>query len=130
MATGTVKWFNDAKGYGFIAPDEGGKDLFVHHSNILGDGFKTLEEGQADVSWFLHGGTPGRRPRPCHQPSAAVRELERDAVDRQDDPERRHLDLQLALRQLSSRGSQRIFRGRFALRKFRTSERANTTPCS
>ena len=40
MATGTVKWFNDAKGYGFIAPDEGGKDLFVHHSNIAGDGFR------------------------------------------------------------------------------------------
>ena len=45
MATGTVKWFNDAKGYGFIAPEEGGKDLFVHHSNIAGTGFKSLEEG-------------------------------------------------------------------------------------
>ena len=44
MATGTVKWFNDAKGYGFIAPDEGGKDLFVHHTNIAGSGFKTLSE--------------------------------------------------------------------------------------
>ena len=44
MATGTVKWFNDAKGYGFITPEGGGKDLFGHFSNILGDGFKTLTE--------------------------------------------------------------------------------------
>jgi cold shock protein len=46
MATGTVKWFNDAKGYGFITPDAGGEDLFAHFSEVRVDGFKTLAEGQ------------------------------------------------------------------------------------
>ena len=58
MATGTVKWFNDAKGYGFIAPDEGGKDLFVHFSNISGDGFKTLTEN-AKVEYEAREGSKG-----------------------------------------------------------------------
>ncbi|HEV2357908.1 MAG TPA: cold-shock protein [bacterium] len=46
MATGTVKWFNAEKGYGFITPEDGSKDLFVHFSAIQGDGYKTLNEGQ------------------------------------------------------------------------------------
>jgi CspA family cold shock protein len=46
MAQGTVKWFNDAKGFGFITPDDGGKDLFAHFSEIQGGGFRSLQEGQ------------------------------------------------------------------------------------
>jgi cold shock protein len=46
MATGTVKWFNGEKGYGFITPEDGTKDLFVHFSAIQGDGYRTLNEGQ------------------------------------------------------------------------------------
>jgi CspA family cold shock protein len=58
MPTGTVKWFNDAKGFGFITPDDGGKDLFVHHSAIGGSGFKSLEEG-AKVEYEADEGPKG-----------------------------------------------------------------------
>ena len=58
MHTGTVKWFNDSKGFGFIAPTEGGDDVFVHYSAIKGDGFKSLSEGQS-VSYELQTGPKG-----------------------------------------------------------------------
>jgi CspA family cold shock protein len=58
MATGTVKWFNDSKGYGFITPDAGGKDVFVHHSAILGSGFRSLREG-AKVEFETADGAKG-----------------------------------------------------------------------
>jgi CspA family cold shock protein len=58
MATGTVKWFNADKGYGFITPTDGGEDLFVHHSAIVGDGFKTLAES-AQVQYEAEKGEKG-----------------------------------------------------------------------
>jgi CspA family cold shock protein len=60
MSTGTVKWFNDAKGYGFITPDEGGEDLFAHFSAIQMNGFKTLKEGQK-VSFEIVQGPKGKQ---------------------------------------------------------------------
>ena len=58
MSTGTVKWFNDSKGFGFITPDDGGKVLFVHFSAIQSNGFKTLEENQK-VSYDVTSGPKG-----------------------------------------------------------------------
>ncbi|MHC4636178.1 MAG: cold-shock protein [Planctomycetota bacterium] len=60
MSTGTVKWFNESKGYGFITPDDGGSDLFVHHSEVKVDGYASLNEGQK-VEFELGQGKKG----PC-----------------------------------------------------------------
>jgi CspA family cold shock protein len=58
MVTGTVKWFNESKGFGFISPDDGSKDVFVHFSAIASDGFRTLAEGQ-QVSFDVEQGPKG-----------------------------------------------------------------------
>ena len=63
MSTGTVKWFDAGKGYGFITPEDGGKDLFVHHSEIQTDGYATLNDGQ-QVEYEVGQGQKG----PCGQP--------------------------------------------------------------
>ena len=60
MASGTVKWFNDAKGFGFITPDDGGEDLFAHFSEVKAEGFKTLQEGQK-VSFEVKQGPKGKQ---------------------------------------------------------------------
>ena len=66
LATGTVKWFSDEKGYGFITPDDGSKDLFVHHTGISGEGFKSLSEG-AKVEFEATEGQKGPQATNVHR---------------------------------------------------------------
>ena len=70
MPTGTVKWFSDEKGFGFITPDEGSRDLFVHHSSIQADGYRSLAEG-AKVSYEEEAGPKG--PKADQRPEALAR---------------------------------------------------------
>jgi cold shock protein len=65
MATGTVKWFSDEKGFGFITPDDEGKDVFVHHSAIAGGGFRSLAEG-AKVEYEVQEGPKGLNAANVH----------------------------------------------------------------
>ena len=64
---GTIKWFNDAKGFGFITPDNGGEDVFVHFSAISGEGFKTLKEGES-VEFEITDGPKGKQAQNVSKP--------------------------------------------------------------
>lgn len=87
MATGTVKWFNDAKGFGFIEPDAGGSDVFAHFSAIAMDGFKTLKQG-ARVDYDLITGPKGllaqniRAPESTNSLPSAVPEKEPESASK------------------------------------------------
>ncbi len=80
MPQGTVKWFNEEKGYGFITPDGGGEDLFVHHTGIAGSGFKSLEEG-ASVSYEVTQGKKGMQAVNVSKGSTTYRPDSRDTGD-------------------------------------------------
>ncbi len=80
MPQGTVKWFNEDKGYGFIAPDDGSEDLFVHHTGIVGSGFKSLEEGES-VSYEVTQGMKGMQAINVSKGSTTDRPDSRDTED-------------------------------------------------
>jgi len=83
MATGTVKWFNDAKGFGFIEPDGGGSDVFAHFSAIAMEGFKTLKQGSR-VTFEVTDGPKGQLAQNIHaEPGAEVLPIATQAPDRQ-----------------------------------------------
>lgn len=71
MATGKVKWFNDQKGFGFIASDVGGKDIFVHHTVIAADGFRTLQDGEV-VEYEAEDGPKGMKATKVRRVAAAA----------------------------------------------------------
>lgn len=79
MATGTVKWFNDAKGFGFIEPDQGGGDVFAHFSAIQMDGFRTLKQG-SKVSYDLVAGPKGMLAQNIQQVDGAIVDATPDAL--------------------------------------------------
>ena len=80
MPQGTVKWFNDEKGYGFITPNDGSEDLFVHHTGIAGSGFKSLEEG-VSVSYEVAQGRKGMQAVNVSSEGSADRLVSKDLED-------------------------------------------------
>lgn len=86
MATGKVKWFNNAKGYGFVRPDEGGEDLFVHYSYIQMEGFKTLKAGQP-VQYDLESASKGFHAVNLHVIAAEDNITQPSVAEPQDKPD-------------------------------------------